>query len=108
LAQAAVTRRTGSALRSLTIETPETPPETPMSDLPPDPEPTGPPPYPEITPNPGYEEAPQTSPTPQEDDTGRPHDAGPRRQAMQEGKHLPLVSRPINTARETATTADLK
>ena len=48
--------------------------ETAMSDLPDAPDPSGPPPYPEITPNPGIEEAPQNSPTPQEDDTGRPHD----------------------------------
>jgi hypothetical protein len=47
-----------------------------MSDLPPSPDPTAPPAYPEITPNPGYEEAPQTSPTPQEEETGRPNDAG--------------------------------
>ncbi|OYX32144.1 MAG: hypothetical protein B7Y99_09035 [Caulobacterales bacterium 32-69-10] len=45
-----------------------------MSDVPNTPNPDAPPPYPEITPNPGIEEAPQTSPTPQEDDTGRPHD----------------------------------
>jgi hypothetical protein len=48
--------------------------EPDMSDVPNDPNPDAPPPYPEITPNPGIEEAPQTSPTPQEDDTGRPHD----------------------------------
>lgn len=45
-----------------------------MSDLPDEPAPTDPPAFPEIVPNPGIEEAPQTSPTPQEDDTGRPHD----------------------------------
>jgi hypothetical protein len=41
-----------------------------MSDVPNDPTPA----YPEITPNPGIEEEPLSSPTPQEDDTGRPHD----------------------------------
>lgn len=45
-----------------------------MSDVPDEPNPASPPPYPEITPNPGFEEAPQTSPAPEEDDTGRPHD----------------------------------
>lgn len=55
-----------------------------MSDIPAPPQPSQPsqpsppPAYPEITPNPGFEEAPQTSPAPQEDDTGRPHDRGDR------------------------------
>jgi hypothetical protein len=51
--------------------------EGPMSDVPNPPgeaEPTQPPAYPEITPNPGFEEAPDTSPVPQEEETGRPHD----------------------------------
>ena len=46
----------------------------PMSDPSPDPNPTVPPSYPEIDPASTPEEAPQNDPTPQEDDTGRPHD----------------------------------
>lgn len=45
-----------------------------MTDVPSDPAPSTPS-YPEITPNPGFEEAPQASPVPQEEETGRPHDA---------------------------------
>jgi hypothetical protein len=45
-----------------------------MSDLPPQTDPGAPAPYPEITPNTAPDEAPQTSPVPQEEETGRPHD----------------------------------
>ena len=44
-----------------------------MSDLPPQ-DSNAPPADPEITPNRAPEEAPQTSPAPQEEETGRPHD----------------------------------
>ncbi len=46
-----------------------------MSDPLPDPGPA-PPAFPEIQPDAVPEEAPLTTPSPQEDDTGRPHDGG--------------------------------
>jgi hypothetical protein len=45
-----------------------------MSDVPGQPDPDALPPYPEITPDRSPDEAPQTSPVPQEEETGRPHD----------------------------------
>jgi hypothetical protein len=44
-----------------------------MSDVPGQPDPNALPSYPEIPPD-TPDEAPQTSPVPQEEETGRPHD----------------------------------
>lgn len=72
LAQWSSFGRTHPAFAAFTLDK-----EIAMSDIPDQPNPPAPTPYPEITPNPGIEEAPDTPPSPQEDDTGRPHDRAP-------------------------------